>query len=209
MEIELRDFRLEDAADAIAFAIEGMHFRRYTDNPLLVDILLGRYYLYLSLESATQAVAAYTEDGKLAGVLFGEFKGEKKKYRSSLRGIFLKCMNLLRYFYFHGTESIYFAVNERMLEAYGKPTDGEYTFLAVDPELRMHGIGERLLQEMEHREAGKRVFLFTDSDCSHPFFDHYGFQRVGEECIEMRSGTRKFPLECMLYVKELPESEGA
>lgn len=66
-----------DYKKAIQFAIEGMHFNWYLDNKLLQN-LYGRYFLYLEMSRATQAIAAYKGD-ELAGVLLCEMKGEAKR----------------------------------------------------------------------------------------------------------------------------------
>lgn len=77
MDLEFGQLKKADYKKAIQFAIEGMHFNWYLDNKLLQN-LYGRYFLYLEMSRATQAIAAYKGD-ELAGVLLCEMKGEAKK----------------------------------------------------------------------------------------------------------------------------------
>ncbi len=58
-----------------------------------------------------------------------------------------------------------------MLESYKSKSnpDGKIRFLAVNPEIKVKGIGTFLLNELENREKGKEVFLFTDDKCTYMF----------------------------------------
>ena len=46
LEIEIKDIRKKDYEKAIQFAIKGMHFDWYSDNPFLLNAY-GRYFWYL------------------------------------------------------------------------------------------------------------------------------------------------------------------
>lgn len=81
--------------------------------------------------------------------------------------------------------------------------DGEIIFLAADPEAKTRGIGSALLAELERREAGQLVFLHTDNACTYPFYEHRGFERVGEKEIVLEFGSKRVPLQCFLYAKRL------
>lgn len=63
--------------------------------------------------------------------------------------------------------------NEELLSDYLKKhsPDGEIVFLAANPDLKIKGIGSKLLKEFERREQGKEVFLFTDSGCTINFMN--------------------------------------
>lgn len=88
MDLEFGQLKKADYKKAIQFAIEGMHFNWYLDNKLLQN-LYGRYFLYLEMSRATQAIAAYKGD-ELAGVLLCEMKGEAKKDHSIWKSAYVK-----------------------------------------------------------------------------------------------------------------------
>lgn len=58
-----------------------------------------------------------------------------------------------------------------MLESYKSKSnpDGEIRFLAANSEIKVKGIGTFLLNELENREKGKEVFLFTYDKCTYMF----------------------------------------
>lgn len=40
-----------------------------------------------------------------------------------------------------------------------------------------------LLRELEEREKGKKVFLYTDSACTYQFYEHRGFELAQEKIL--------------------------
>lgn len=92
-----------------------------------------------------------------------------------------------------------------MLENYKSQNnpDGEIRFLAANPNTKVKGIGTFLLNELEKREKGKEVFLFTDDQCTYQFYEHRGFNRVEEKDIVLDLNKNKVPLKCFLYSKKI------
>lgn len=93
--------------------------------------------------------------------------------------------------------------NEELLSDYLKKhsPDGEIVFLAANPDLKIKGIGSKLLKEFERREQGKEVFLFTDSGCTYQFYERRGFERKKEKDIVMKILNKEVDPRCMLYSK--------
>ena len=60
-----------------------------------------------------------------------------------------------------------------------------------------------LLNELRNREKGKQIYLYTDNACTYQFYEHRGFDKVGEKDIELDLGTNKLPMTCLLYSKVL------
>lgn len=56
--MQIQKLRVRDQKKAIAFAIEGMHFNKFTKNEFLLR-LYGRYFWYLAYTDATDVLAAY------------------------------------------------------------------------------------------------------------------------------------------------------
>ena len=79
--------------------------------------------------------------------------------------------------------------------------DGEIIFLAANPEINVRGIGTALLHELECREKGKKIYLYTDNACTYEFYEHRGFDRVGEKDIVLKLGNKEVELQCLLYSK--------
>lgn len=203
MDIKIKKLEKRDYGKAINFAIKGMNFNKYVDNPLSL-YLYGRYFLYLELECATQVFAAYMGN-QLVGVLIADMKNETKLYSSFWRKLYVKIIQFFMTVLTKGNSDIYDRTNKIMLEKYQKKAnpDGEICFFAVDPTIQGKGIGTMLLDELDKKEKGKLVYLYTDDNCTYPFYEHKGFNRVEEKEIMMEIGGKTVPLVCMLYSKRL------
>ena len=203
MNIEIRNIQKKDYKQAIQYAIKGMNFNMYLDNAFLLN-LYGKYFWYLELCNATQVIAAY-QNNELVGVLLAEIKGEEKKHTTLWKRVYVKIFNFLQNTFYSGGVSLYDTANKEMLEKYKMKytPDGEIRFLAANPNINGKGIGTLLLQELSRREPGKRIYLFTDTNCTYQFYEKRGFERVGEKDIVLDMITHNAPLKCLLYSKIL------
>lgn len=203
MEVRIKDLRKKDYRKAIQFAITGMHFDWYLDSRFLLN-LYGRYFWYLEMGRATQAIAAYAGD-ELAGVLLAEIKSEKRIYQSLWGSLYVKIFDFLQRTFYKGGVGVYDQANKEMLAQYlqDNTPDGEIIFLAADPSGRIKGTGSRLLDELERRESGKKIYLYTDNACTYQFYEHRGFERSCEKDIVLNLGNKSVPLKCLLYSREL------
>lgn len=201
MELEIRKLRKKDYKKAMGFAITGMHFDWYTDSKLLLN-LFGRYFWYLEMTRATQIIAAYA-DNELAGVLLAEIKDENKIYHSFWNLFYVKTINFLQNLFVKDGVNVYDEANKEMFSRYCEKysPEGEIIFLAANPELKIKGVGSLLLSEFERRIHGKEIYLYTDSACTYQFYEHRGFERVGEKDIVFEMGNKKVDLQCFLYRK--------
>jgi len=201
MDIELKELKKKDHKKVIQYAIKGMHFNMYMDNKILLN-LYGRYFWYLEYTNATQIISAYMGD-ELAGVLIADIKDEKKKYKSFLKSLYVRFVEFIQKHFFKDSVGIYDEVNKEMLKNYRENNNpnGEIRFLAVNPEIKGKGIGSIILEEFEKREKGKQVYLFTDDQCTYQFYEHKGFDKVGEKDIVLDLNNKKVPLKCFLYSK--------
>lgn len=201
MSITIKEIKKSDYKKAIQFAIKGMHFDVYLKNQFLLN-LYGRYFWYSELNVATQVIAAY-HGKKLAGVLLADIKGEKLPYHSVGKTLFVKVFDLLQSLFYGGGVDVYNSANKKMFRNYRKKfnPDGQIVFLAADPDAKIKGIGTALLAELERKEKGKTIYLYTDNNCTYQFYEHRGFERAGECDITMDIEGRKIPLTAMLYSK--------
>ena len=202
MELEFKELAEKDYKKVIQYAIKGMHFNFYVDNKTILNFY-GRYFWYLELLNATQVLALYYGD-ELAGVLIAEIYDEPKCHKSFSKSIYVKFVEFIQKYFFKDSVGIYDEVNQKLLKEYQKNNkpNGEIRFLAANPDLKVKGIGTKLLNELEKREKGKEIYLFTDDQCTYQFYENRGFDKVGEEDIILKL-EKEVPLKCLLYRKKL------
>lgn len=201
MDLKIGELRVKDHKRAIAFARKGMHFDWYLESRFLLN-LYGKYFLYSALDSATQVIAAYAGD-ELVGLLLAEMEGEEKKYRSLRGSFYVKLFEGMHVLFPGNGGETYGATNREMFARYrqGTSPDGELLFLAADPKMEGKGIGSLLLEELERRERGKTVYLYTDNGCTYQFYERRGFTRAGEKTVALDFGKKKLDLTCFLFSK--------
>lgn len=200
--MEIKPLHPKDHRKAIRFAIKGMHFEDFFDNKFALNAY-GKYFWYLEYSNATQVFAAYEGD-ELLGVLVAEMKGEPKPYKSLGKRIYVSFIDFVQKLFFKGEVMPYDAANKKMFNDYTKryAPDGEIRFLASNPEHKVKGVGTFLLNELERRERGKEIYLFTDSKCTYQFYEHRGFERIGEHEIVLELSA-DVDLKCLLYRKHI------
>jgi hypothetical protein len=199
--MEIRELQKKDIKKAIQFAISGMHFELYLKNKTIRN-LYGKYFWYLETNRATHLFAAYEGD-TLAGVILAEIKGEPRKYYSKRKAFYVKFIDVIQKLFFKDSAGLYDEVNKELFAKYTEKysPDGEIIFLAANPKVKIKGIGTMLLGELEKCIKGKTIYLFTDNACTYQFYEHRGFDRVGEKDIELDFGDEKVPMTCLLYSK--------
>lgn len=202
MELTFSKLKLRDHIKAVRFMMVGMNVDAYQGSRIF-QTAYGIYFFYSELNRSTQVIAAY-EGKKLMGVLLADMNGEGKANNTFFSRLMIRAAKLFMKSPGKGVAT-YWQANEEMFALYEKThtPDGELVFLAADPAAQNCGVGTQLLTEFERREAEKTVYLYTDDKCTYQFYDHRGFERVGERDIVMDMGEKQVPLKCLLYSKEL------
>lgn len=202
MNIELKELEKKDYKKAIKFAVKGMHFNMYIENKYIA-YLYGKYFLYSEMLKATQIISAYNGD-EFLGLLISKVNNEKRVFYSLSKKIYVDIFDFIQHKFFKSSAGEYAIACEEMLNDLKreKNPDGEIVFLAADPDAKIKGIGTKLLEEYEKRERGKLIYLYTDDMCTYQFYDHRGFQRVGERDIILKL-KKDVNLKCMLYSKKI------
>lgn len=198
--MEIKELDKKDWNKVIQYAIKGMHFDEYLDNKFLLKAY-GRYFWYLEYTNATQVISAY-DGNDLLGVLVVDMKNQKKPNKSLWQSIYIGLVDFIQNVFFGGGVMPYNEANKAMFGDYTKKytPDGEIRFLAANPDSRTKGVGTFLLNELAKREVGKEIYLFTDTNCTYQFYEHRGFERIGEKQIVLElSGN--VDLKCLLYRK--------
>lgn len=200
--MEIKELQKKDFKKVIQYAIKGMHFDEYMKNNLILHAY-GRYFWYLEYTNATQVIAAYDQD-VLLGVLIADMKNEPKPYRSFWKELYVKIIDIVQNTFFGSGVMPYNQANKEMFAKYTEhyEPDGEIRFLAADPDSKIRGVGTYLLSELSRREAGREIYLFTDTNCTYQFYEKKGFERVGEKEIVLGLSDA-VDLKCLLYRKKL------
>lgn len=209
MGLQIKPLKKQDYSKAIQFAIRGMNFDRYMESKTVLD-LYGRYFWYMEMGRASQIMTAYSGD-ELAGVLLAEMKGEPKAHTSFWESLYVRIFDLVQHRFAENGVGPYDSANQDMLKDLAEEykLDGEICFLAANPDLKIKGVGSLLLSELEKREPGKRVYLFTDSNCTYQFYEHRGFERVSEKKVTLGLAEKgDVEISCYLYSKVIAELAG-
>ena len=93
-------------------------------------------------------------------------------------------------------------IDDELLAASGKNYQGELAFFAVGADCRGKGIGKLLFEAVveEMRSCGiPEFFLFTDTSCNYPFYEHMGLTRRCEKHWTMEMGGRREEMTFFLY----------
>ena len=200
--MEIRELKKKDHKKVIQYAIKGMHFGLYLKDKFLLNAY-GKYFWYLEYTNATQIIVVYEGD-RLLGVLLADMKGEKKPYKSFRKKLYIKFIDFIQKLFFKGGVMPYEEANKEMFRAYSEryTPDGEIRFLAADPDTKVKGVGTMLLNELARRENGKELYLFTDDQCTYQFYEHRGFEKIGEKDIVLELDNT-INLKSLLYHKKL------
>lgn len=199
MKMEIKALAKQDYGKAMKFAIPGMHLHWYLKNKLLLA-LYARYFFYLELGKATEAIGAYL-DGELVGVLLAEIYGETKVKTAWWQTAYVWLFNRLQKLFAGSGVGEYDQVNQDLLDTYLKERRpcGEIVFLASDLAAPVKGIGTKLLNELKQRARGKEVFLYTDSGCTYQFYEKRGFTQAANRQTVVSVLGKKQDLTAMLY----------
>ncbi len=203
MDIIIRNIKKKDFGKIQKFALQGMNFTMYTENKIEL-YFYTKYFWYLELNRATEVLAAYMGN-KLVGVLLADMDGKQKVTVSKWRKLYIKMVEWIMKVAYKGASDLYDETNKDMLKHFKTKyhPDGELNFLAVDPTIKGKGIGSKLLAELECREKGKLVYLFTNTGCTYQFYEHRGFERFDIRKIDIDVHEKKIPHDCFLYYKKL------
>ncbi len=161
MELRITEnIRKKDHKKAIQFAIDGMHFHWYFNNNFFLN-LYGKYFWYSEMLKATQILAVYADE-EFAGVLLAGVKGEKRKYHSFCKSLYVKAFEAMQHLLAKDSAGEYERVNNEMFEDYCKKNnpDGEIVFLAANPDIKIKGIGTMLLEDSagEYERVNNEMF---------------------------------------------------
>lgn len=184
--IHYRGITQQDYPQVSSMLCEIWKFDKYLrDADVVRRAGLAFWYSYLARQNYAEIAE---REGAVLGVLLGhcaslpfppEHKGFEKEARRFLREFSKSGEG--RKFYKAQTRTAKY--ERRLLAPYEGKFDAELVLFATAPNARGLGVGKGLLSRfnafLEEREA-RRVFLLTDSFCNFGFYDHLGYERLGE-----------------------------
>ncbi|MEG2597571.1 MAG: GNAT family N-acetyltransferase, partial [Oscillospiraceae bacterium] len=182
----------------------GMH-RYMTDQGVLNSCLNA--YLQNCLSEAT-FTSVVEKDGVLIGVIMGKANSDYRvmphlKALLSL-GYHSTCMKL-KSLLAHCNSSDYKKMNQAYHELSrdcNRKFDGVLTLFIITKSCRGLGVGKELLHrllEYQKKHGVTSGYLYTDTSCNIGFYEHQGFERLGERIVQMRKDGAKTKLGVYLY----------
>ena len=203
--MEFKELEEKDYNKVIYYAASGMSFSEFNDDPEK-QRKACKIEFYDALMRATETLAAY-EDGEFAGVMVLGVNGKPKLKVGLGKKIMVKFFKWLEKVAHNKEDDSYDEINTELLAKYKKENDydGEIIFFVANPDLKIKGIGTQILNELERRYDGKTFFLFSDSGCTHQFYEHRGFTKYAEKINRFTVSGEKRSIINYLYVKTLGE----
>lgn len=196
-QLKIAALRYQDLPQARRFALEGMHFNRYTQNKGAL-YLYSQYALCSELAHSTLALGAY-RDNQLVGFLCARCPNQTHlplpPLQQGLVTIGRRLENL-------GLSGRYQQVNHQLLMQFPAAAQAtELTYFAVAPHCTGQGVGSRLLKTLEQLISGQSLYLFTDSECDYAFYFKKGFKISGRQDIPLAPQKSQAQLTCFLLYK--------
>lgn len=146
-----------------------------------------------SLSEASMVTVAEV-DGHIAGVILLSADGEPKHGRMLMKSTIDSAATIHAHgnevaSYFYDRMKIENEHDDKLLKDAEASVDydGRIVLFIMDPQFQGLGIGSRLFQAAKDYFAEKNVenyYLFTDSSCNYPFYDHKGMRRAGSLTFE-------------------------
>lgn len=75
-------------------------------------------------------------------------------------------------------------IDKELLSTYNKDYKGELAFFAINEKCRRKGLGRKLFQTVVDYMKSQDIlefYLFTDTSCNYPFYEHLGLNRRCEK----------------------------
>ena len=203
MKLEIWELKPKDYIKAMEFSISGMHFNWYIKNEFLLHLYV-RYFFYSELARSSHVIAAYVGNN-LVGVLLAEIYDKPKFTLRWWEKFYIRMFDVLQHLFAAKGINAYNLANKKMFETYKNHyiPDGEIVFLASDINRKIKGVGTILLNELEIREPGKEVFLYTDNGCTYQFYENRDFVLTASQNIKIKVGRNITKLTTMLFRKKL------
>lgn len=209
-DIQFNPYTSKDATALYTLCESAWSFRDYTTNEATRKSLV-KVDAYGALMGTDYQELAWV-DNQPAGVLIGQSKtvlsGIKNlKYRALFWGVLFKlyfihkdAKDALKNF--RKVDKAY----QKLYKSLKKQYNAEVILFIVHPSMQGKGVGKTLMNRyVKHckNRGYKRFYLFTDTSCNYGFYDHYGFNYIGTESVNLHLKTQDEILTTFVYELEL------
>ena len=93
-------------------------------------------------------------------------------------------------------------IDRQLLSSCGKTYEGELVLFVINEQCRGMGLGRKLFRAASERMAARGIsswYLFTDTSCNYPFYEHLGLTRRCEAKRTMAAGGEQGEMTFFLY----------
>lgn len=165
---------------------------------------MGKVYLYSCLAEQTFTQVALM-DNVPVGIIMGQNRAARRRSLRALFDLFAASLSLLRTREGRRVAAFFIGINDldlALLKESGNDYEGELVFFAVDAACRGKGVGKELFERFlayRQQEHINSFFLYTDTTCNFPFYEHRDMKRRCEKTVELSLGEVKKENTFFLY----------
>lgn len=101
-------------------------------------------------------------------------------------------------------------IDDALLASCKREYGGELAFFAIQKEYRGRGLGRKLFQTVVDYMQSQKVtafYLFTDTTCNYPFYEHLGMQRCAEKKQTLHIQGQKMETTFFVYDYQIKPEE--
>lgn len=200
--ITFRPYRPADRAALTEIIRRTWNYDRFTSAEIAQR--MARLYLDNCLCSQTFTRVA-VQDGRAIGIIMA--KNRRRHRLMPLRRLrwltsfaaMTQSAESRAIMHFFGDVS---TIDQTLLAESGRSYDGEITFFAIDATARGQGLGRRLFgaaRQYLHEQGIQNCYLFTDTSCNYPFYEHLGLTRRAAHSRTLHAGGEAAEMTFFLY----------
>lgn len=101
-------------------------------------------------------------------------------------------------------------IDEELISHCKKEYQGELAFFAISEKCRGKGLGRKLFQtvvDYMHTQNIPEFYLFTDTSCNYPFYEHLGMKRCGEKKQVIHTHSEDGNMTFFIYEYQIGKEE--
>lgn len=208
MNLEIRDLQKEDLSKikqitADVFLPDKVNFQ-IPDK--VIDAAMTLMYMGPLLNKANFAKVAVLE-GEVAGVIMGSNRQSSASLKPLLDDYSAELITLMRLDKQEQEMLIAFIVKTaqsyaKLIKGKEQQFDGCLEFFALDAAAQGKQIGKKLLAAFLDEQSNynaARIYVYTDTLSNYGFYDHMGFERLGEDTVPFELPNYTFENTNFIY----------
>lgn len=102
------------------------------------------------------------------------------------------------------------SIDEELISRCNKEYQGELAFFAISEKCHGKGLGRKLFQtvvDYMHTQNIPEFYLFTDTSCNYPFYEHLGMKRCGEKKQVIHTHSEDGNMTFFIYEYQIGKEE--